>query len=764
MAMKILQARSGTRVAAIMTAVLWAAAGPWAASAASVPGEVGVHDLLTLTDIAAMALSPDGRRLAFVTRKASLERNDYDCTLYVMDARAGAVPVRLASVSPRLAARSRLFLDQTPRWSPDGHAVMLLTNLDGTDQIWSWSLEGGPPQRLTQQADEVLSFDLVPGTSMLGFTTAEPDATPAQIAIWRKEMLEEGMLLEPPVRWGDYLDARGVEKHLARRAGIRFLRWFHDLDTGSERRATEVEARAFTHGFPGSAEIDYYRYRVGSGLRIEAPRNWIVAQSVYTYDIALTPDGDRAAFHTKEHSGQKQSVLSVGDLDGKNLVEWHRAVQGQFSSLRWSGDGKQLYFRKLRYDDGGGFNGIYRITGPGETPALVYETRGEIESLVYDRATTAAIFLESTSTQPARIVSMALDTGRKVVLYDPNPRFASATLPEPRLLTWRNRLGQNAFGYLVMPPGKSASQLRPPLVIVTYRAKGFLRGGTGDEYPIFPLAAQGFAVLALDVGETSSFPSGRKGDARYERERSQVATVKAAVRAVDELGLTDPGRRALTGLSFGAGLTWQTLTHSNLFRAAIVSDRGFDPFLIDLEGLWKHPFGVIGITYFPLPIHDETRREIWQHVSTSMNALRIRAPVLLNDSDLEFAANQQTATAMQGLGKPLETHIYPDAGHIINQPAQRYSIYNRNMDWLSFWLMGKEDPAPEKRPQYTRWRLYREQHEWNESHWRRGQDPGAEFARQLEAQSFGEPVDPRVLAPMLRVAAGADVAAVRSVE
>src|SRR3546814_7367490 len=36
-----------------------------------------------------------------------------------------------------------------------------------------------------------------------------------------------------------------------------------------------------------------------------------------------------------------------------------------------------------------------------------------------------------------------------------------------------------------------------PLVVVQYDTRGFLRGGTGDEYPIQALAASGFAVLSV---------------------------------------------------------------------------------------------------------------------------------------------------------------------------------------------------------------------------------------------------------------------------
>src|SRR3546814_6203526 len=80
---------------------------------------------------------------------------------------------------------------------------------------------------------------------------------------------------------------------------------------------------------------------------------------------------------------------------------------------------------------------------------------------------------------------------------DPNPEFASLRLGTVERLTWRNNLGLPAWGDLVLPPDRTPGE-KLPLIIVQYHSDGFLRGGTGDEYPIFPLAARGFAVLSIE--------------------------------------------------------------------------------------------------------------------------------------------------------------------------------------------------------------------------------------------------------------------------
>jgi len=57
--------------------------------------------------------------------------------------------------------------------------------------------------------------------------------------------------------------------------------------------------------------------------------------------------------------------------------------------------------------------------------------------------------------------------------------------------------------------------------------------------------------------------------------------------------------------------------------------------------------------------------------------------------------------------KPVEMFIYQDERHEKNQPKHRYSIYQRNVEWLNFWLRDYEDPNPTKADQYKRWRELR---------------------------------------------------------
>jgi len=110
---------------------------------------------------------------------------------------------------------------------------------------------------------------------------------------------------------------------------------------------------------------------------------------------------------------------------------------------------------------------------------------------------------------------------------------------------------------------------------------------------------------------------------------------------------------------------------------------------------------------YSLESPDGDSRGRWQKVSAALNAPRILIPLLINAPDDEYIWDMQLVTALRELKKPVEMFIYPDELHEKNQPKHRFEIYQRNVDWMKFWLKGEEDPAPTKAEQYKRWRELR---------------------------------------------------------
>ena len=83
-----------------------------------------------------MALSPDGRLVAYTRTEVDLEHDDYRSAIYLVPADGGE-PVRLTQGPGR---------DWAPRWSPDGRWLAFLSDRDGKPgQLYLLPVGGGEP-------------------------------------------------------------------------------------------------------------------------------------------------------------------------------------------------------------------------------------------------------------------------------------------------------------------------------------------------------------------------------------------------------------------------------------------------------------------------------------------------------------------------------------------------------------------------------------------------------------------------------------------
>jgi len=269
-------------------------------------------------------------------------------------------------------------------------------------------------------------------------------------------------------------------------------------------------------------------------------------------------------------------------------------------------------------------------------------------------------------------------------------------------IDWTNKYGIHEFGYLVKPTNHKLG-VHYPLVVVTEDCRGFLRGGQGHEYPIQVFAANGFAVLCsgLLAGARRVPPSGNFEETLM-RWKVPMASLETATKMLTDMGVVDPRRKGLTGLSYGAEVTSFTISHSDLFQAAITSSgSGRDPiFYYFANNFWHQQFVQWGLGGIP----EGKTSKSWQELSPALNAERVKAPLLIQSADSEYLLGLQFYTALKELDKPGEFFIYADEGHIKNHPKHRFEIYERNLDWFNFWLQDKEDPDRAKADQYTRWR------------------------------------------------------------
>lgn len=135
-----------------------------------------------------------------------------------------------------------------------------------------------------------------------------------------------------------------------------------------------------------------------------------------------------------------------------------------------------------------------------------------------------------------------------------------------------------------------------------------------------------------------------------------VANAKAAIDAVDALGYIDRGRVAVGGHSYGAFMTANLLTHSNLFAAGIARSGAYNRTLT--------PFGFQAEerNYWVAP-------EVYNAMSPFMHADKMKTPMLLihgesdNNSGTHTMQSERYFQALKSFGAPVRLVILPKESH-----------------------------------------------------------------------------------------------------
>ena len=256
----------------------------------------------TPLDVQTPAWSPDGRKLAFVSRR------DGNSEIYVINA-DGSGQENLTQHPAR---------DSHPSWSRDGRKLAFVSRRDGNSEIYVMNADGSGLRNVTRTP----SNDLGPAWSPDGRAIAFVQKIQGKCA---------------PSAPGTPC-SNNYETYL----------YVVNGDGSGLRRLTTQPAYVFNHSWSADGKtIRYGRYLVqadGSG-QTELPRNVPFARSVVARREADRLRGDRHL--PREPNRRRQTGLWVVNADGSNPRQLTRYAVG--SNPAWSPDGRRIAFRRLNW-------------------------------------------------------------------------------------------------------------------------------------------------------------------------------------------------------------------------------------------------------------------------------------------------------------------------------------------------------------------------------------------------------------------------------
>lgn len=307
-------------------------------------------------------------------------------------------------------------------------------------------------------------------------------------------------------------------------------------------------------------------------------------------------------------------------------------------------------------------------------------------------------------TTDSRLCAIKAGHNEPVILISLNRAMDAIAKPQYRFIDYRSTDDKPLSGSLLLPYNYTPGR-RYPLVVIVYPGITAPRGDWASPYtynymqPLL-MASRGYVVLMPSMPMP---PRGVPGDPMLELDKG----VKPAIEKVVEMGIADPDRVGVIGVSFGGYCVYGLITQTQRFKAAVALAGVTDlfGFYVDLDRRYRFSNGLVPLLsawgtesqQMSMGVAPWTDPARYLRNSPFLYVDRVTTPVLMVHGDIDALPISQTERFFVGLarlGKRGKLVSYLGEGHSTESPANLLHMWNEILAWFDEFLMAPKTKIP----------------------------------------------------------------------
>ncbi len=650
-----------------------------------------LDDIPKIASVSNVAISPDGKQIAFIVTRQNLDADTNDSTLELYD---------IANKTTRALTYDRKALS-SPAWSPDGTKIAFLalkgTGDDAQQQIFIMDLRGGDPVPVTDAPKGVDEFAWRPDGRAIAFVAPDEPANqkaienhldsfvvgdqayddrsaPTSNHIWLVTFGNDGTNVTkrltsgtwslpsaqppsspgPPVSWspdgGSIVFTKMPNAYDADSDGA--VVCILDVRSGAIRPlTTHGKLEGFGEYSPDGTHVAYW-YPDGGDPAAEN-------------DIFVSPASGGDGTNVTRDEVDTNVTRAIWMPDSKRLlVAGHAGTDAALWIKPLDGKAARVDLHGVQPDE---FFWLDASVSEDGAIAFAGSEAGHPSELYY---------LKTPGTPPQRLTGY-------------NDSVAALDLGEVRSISWKSE-DFNEDGVVTLPPSfskitASDPNHRFPLVLVIHggpNSASIVGFSAFDQL----LASQGYIVFnpnyrgSDNLGEKYWYGIVNDSGAGPGRD------VMAGIAAVEDTYKIDTSRIAVSGWSYGGYMTSWMIGHYHIWKTAVsgaaVTDL-IDEYALADNGV-QDRFQMYGSPY----VKDLVKNYIAQ--SPISAAWDVTTPTLIlsdvGDQRVPIAQSYKFYHALKDRGTTVQFWAYPVAGHFPGDPVRALDVQRRWSGWIEQYL------------------------------------------------------------------------------
>ncbi|WCT72780.1 S9 family peptidase [Sphingomonas naphthae] len=678
--------KSITRIAALAATLL--------ASTPLLARPITPTDLVSLSRVAAPAVSPDGRWLVWQQRETDLDANKGRFDLWRLDLKTrGATPQTFASTPD--------FNETDPVFAKDG-TLWFVSNRKGDADVWHVDMAGGTPVQATSGFGGISGFKLSPqGDKLLVWADRKPGVPSLEQPQVKKDSLAGSARTYDQLfarHWDTWADGTRSQLFVLPLAGGKATGFGVPLaatlvgDAPSKPNGDGAEMSWSADGKtvyfalreagriePLSTNLDIWSAPADGSA---APTNLTAANKATDNLPTVSPDGRFLAYAAMARATYEadRMVLHIRDLKTGAVRAlapgWDRSVE----TITWAANSASLYVTALDHFDHALFRvdlasgKVSRLSGDGSVAGV--EPLGA-NNIVYAK---------DSLTAPADLYRMD-EYGAESRLTSVNAaKLAGIDLPTATRFSFKGANGDDVWAYAVKPAGLAEGARAPIAFLVHGGPQGSFGNAWSYRWNPAVFAGAGFGAVLVDFHGSVGYGQAFTDAINKDWGGKPLVDLKAGLKAAtDKFGWLDADHACAAGGSYGGYMmNWIAGNWPDRFQCLVVHAGVFDAraMAYETEELWFDEWEHGGHPYYEAAADYEK----WNPV------LKVRdwkTPMLVihGEKDFRIPYTQGLAafTAAQRRDIPSRLVIFPDENHWILKPKNSLQWHREVLDWMKEW-------------------------------------------------------------------------------